>query len=49
MRNKFISLDGDHMMLVNINEAYKVAKGNKISNYCNVREPCILKSSSVLV
>ncbi|XP_065885250.1 ATP-dependent RNA helicase DHX33-like isoform X2 [Dysidea avara] len=29
MRNKFTSLDGDHMMLLNIYKAYKVAKGNK--------------------
>ena len=31
MRNKLISLDGDHMMLLNIYKAYKVAKGNKVS------------------
>lgn len=30
MRNKLISLDGDHMMLVNIYKAYKGAKGNKV-------------------
>lgn len=33
MRNKLISLDGDHMMLVNIYKAYKGAKGNK--EWCN--------------
>ena len=31
MRNKLISLDGDHMMLVNIYRAYKAVKGNKVN------------------
>lgn len=30
MRNKLISLDGDHMMLINIYKAYKAVKGNKV-------------------
>ena len=34
MRNKLISLDGDHMMLINIYKAYKSAKGNKVSLSC---------------
>lgn len=34
MRNKLTSLDGDHMMLINIYKAYKVAKGNKVGVYC---------------
>ena len=34
MRNKLISLDGDHMMLINIYKAYKSAKGNKASFSC---------------
>lgn len=33
MRNKLISFNGDHMMLINIYKAYKSAKGNK--EWCN--------------
>ena len=31
-RQKFVSSDGDHVMLLNIYRAYKAVKGNKVQN-----------------